>query len=52
MQTILASLTEYVSETRRLDSQPSSTENSFYPAIKNLIAAVLKERLLPFARVK
>ena len=48
MQTILASLIDYVSETRRLDSQPSSTENTFYPAIKNLIAAVLKERLLPF----
>ncbi len=48
MQTILASLIDYVSETRRLDSQPSSTENTFYPAIKNLIAAILKEQLLPF----
>ncbi len=48
MQTILPALIDYVSETRRLDSQPSSTENTFYPAIKNLIGAVLKERLLPF----
>lgn len=48
MQTILPALIDYVSETRRLDSQPSSTENTFYPAIRNLLAAVLKERLLPF----
>lgn len=48
MQTILPALIDYVSETRRLDSQPSSTENTFYPAIKVLISAVLKERLLPF----
>lgn len=48
MQTILSALIDYVSETRRLDTQPSSTENTFYPAIKSLISAVLKERRLPF----
>lgn len=48
MQTILPALIDYVSETRRLDSQPSSTENTFYPAIKNLLTAVLKEQRLPF----
>jgi hypothetical protein len=48
MQTIVPVLIDYVSETRRLDSQPSSTENTFYTAIKNLIGAVLKQRLLPF----
>ncbi|KAF0227106.1 MAG: helicase-like [Beijerinckiaceae bacterium] len=48
MQTIISSIIDYVSETRQLDSQPSSTENTFYPAIKNLISAILKERRLPF----
>lgn len=48
MQTILPALSDYVSETRRLASQPSSTENTFYPAIKNLLTAVLKEQRLPF----
>ncbi|QGM98436.1 hypothetical protein [Methylocystis parvus] len=48
MQTILPALIDYVSETRRLDSLPSSTEPTFYPAINNLIAAVQQERLLPF----
>lgn len=39
---------DYVTETRHLDSQPSSTENSFYPAIKSLISAILKHETLPF----
>ena len=48
MQGLAASLAEYVKETRHLDSQPSSTENTFYPAIRNLISAILKEGRLPF----
>jgi SAM-dependent methyltransferase len=48
MQTIISSIIEYVLETRQLDSLPSSTENTFYPAIKNLISAILKESRLPF----
>jgi len=34
MQNIIAALANYVAETRHLDSQPTSTENTFYPAIK------------------
>jgi hypothetical protein len=48
MQNIVAALVNYVVETRHLDTQPSSTENTFYPAIKALISAVLRERRLPF----
>jgi hypothetical protein len=48
MQNIIFALANYVTETRHLDSQPTSTENTFYPAIKALISAVLKERRLPF----
>jgi hypothetical protein len=48
MQNIISALANYVTETRHLDSQPTSTENTFYPAIKALISAVLKERRLPF----
>jgi hypothetical protein len=39
---------EYVADTRHLDTEPSSTENTFYPAIKILISAILKEERLPF----
>lgn len=48
MQPIVSSIIDYVSETRQLESQPSSTENTYYPAIKNLVSAILKERRLPF----
>lgn len=48
MQNIVSRIAEYVAETRHLDLQPSSTENTFYPAIKNLLAAILKEGRLPF----
>ena len=48
MQGLAANLAEYVKDTRHLDSQPSSTENTFYPAIKTLISAILKEGRLPF----
>ncbi|MBX4959523.1 helicase [Rhizobium lentis] len=48
MQNISEVLIEYNSETRRLDTLPSSTENTFYPSIKVLIAAILKDCKLPF----
>ncbi|MER8379254.1 hypothetical protein NKJ36_11755 [Mesorhizobium sp. M0142] len=48
MQNIVRAILEYVSETRHLHTLSSSTENTFYPAIKTLITAVLKEGRLPF----
>ena len=48
MQSIISSLAAYVAETRHLDAEPTSTEATFYPAIKNLISAILKEGRLPF----
>lgn len=48
MQNITAAFLEYVAETRHLDTQPTSTENTFYPAIKTLISGILKEGRLPF----
>jgi hypothetical protein len=38
----------HVSETRHLDSQPTSTEPTFYPVTKTLLSAILKEGRLPF----
>jgi hypothetical protein len=38
----------YVAETRKLAAIPSSTEPTFYPEIKSLLAAILKESGLPF----
>ena len=39
---------EYVLEARRLNSEPSSTENTFYPAVQILISVILTENRLPF----
>jgi|SRR5215813_1952060 hypothetical protein len=45
----LASLVAaYVVETKKLAAFPSSTEPTFYPEIKILLAAILKESALPF----
>lgn len=44
----MKAVVDYVLETRALESHATSTENSFYPAIKNLVSAILKERGLPF----
>jgi hypothetical protein len=38
----------HVSETRHLDSQPTSTEPTFYLVTKTLLSAILKEGRLPF----
>ncbi|MBX3499239.1 MAG: N-6 DNA methylase [Alphaproteobacteria bacterium] len=48
MQDIAAAITTYVSETRRLESIPSSTEATFYPAIRSLLSSILDQRRLPF----
>jgi hypothetical protein len=48
MKTLAPALVEYCAETRHLDAQASSTENTFYPAIKSLISTVLREGRLPF----
>jgi type ISP restriction-modification system protein/N-6 DNA methylase len=48
MHPLTSILATYAAETRHLDGQPSSTELTFYPALKTLIAAVLKEGRLPF----
>jgi hypothetical protein len=48
MQRTISSLAAYVAETRHLDAQPTSTEATFYPAIKELISAILKDERLPF----
>jgi hypothetical protein len=48
MHSIFSSVAAYVEETRQLEKQPTSTEATFYPAIKTLISAILKEERLPF----
>jgi hypothetical protein len=48
MQNLTEAIHQYVSETRRLESQPSSTETTFYPDLKLLLNAVLKSERLPF----
>ena len=39
---------EYVTETRRLQGLDSTTEETFYPAIRDLLTAVLRTQNLPF----
>lgn len=48
MQNLVEIISTYVRETRRLESQPSSTETTFYPDLKTLLSAVLKTERLPF----
>src|ERR1700734_32104 len=38
----------YVAETKKLAAMPTSTEMTFYPAIKSLLTAILKDGGLPF----
>ena len=38
----------YCSDTRNLESLPTSTETTFYPDIRTLLAAILKHEKLPF----
>jgi hypothetical protein len=48
MQNLAEVLSNYVRETRRLESLPSSTETTFYPDLKLLLNSVLKSERLPF----
>lgn len=48
MQNIAEVIADYVRETRRLESLPSSTETTFYPDIKILLNSLLKSERLPF----
>src|SRR6266850_1524153 len=48
MQNLSEIIAGYVSETRKLESLPSSTETTFYPDLKALLNAVLKSERLPF----
>jgi len=42
------SIGAYCAETRRLEGLPTSTETTFYPEVKSLLAAVLRAQGLPF----
>jgi hypothetical protein len=48
MQNLAEIIATYVSETRKLESLSSSTETTFYPDLKTLLNAVLKNERLPF----
>jgi hypothetical protein len=48
MLSIADAIAAYVSGTRSLEAQPSSTETTFYPDIKILLGTVLKAERLPF----
>jgi hypothetical protein len=48
VQNLSEIISHYVSETRRLEALPSSTETTFYPDLKTLLNAVLSSERLPF----
>ena len=48
MEPLAATLVHYVEETRRLAAHGSTTEGTYYPAIRDLIVHILRERRLPF----
>jgi hypothetical protein len=48
MHSVAEALSNYITETRRLNALPSSTEASFYPDLKLLLTAVIKSERLPF----
>jgi hypothetical protein len=48
MQNLAEVISDYVRETRKLESLPSSTETTFYPDLKLLLNAILKSERLPF----
>jgi len=48
MQSLEIAIAAYVTDTRHLHGLATSTENSFYPAIKTLITTALHEGRLPF----
>ena len=48
MLNLAETISDYVRETRKLESLLTSTETSFYPDLKTLLSAVLKSERLPF----
>jgi hypothetical protein len=48
MDLTAAKASEYVAETRRLNALPTSTEETFYPAVRDLLTVVLRSQNLPF----
>jgi len=48
MHDVEHAIARYVAETRKLNALPTSTEATFYPDIKALLAATLKAERLPF----
>jgi hypothetical protein len=48
MQNIAEAISRFLTETRKLDAIPSSTETTFYPDLKQLLSSVLKSERLPF----
>lgn len=48
MQSLETEISSYVFETHKLESVPTATEPSFYPAVRALLQAVLKAERLPF----
>lgn len=45
---VAAKASEYVIETRRLSALENTTEETFYPAIRELLTAILRTQNLPF----
>jgi len=48
MDFLAAKAAEYVVETRRISALGSTTEETFYPAIRDLLTSVLRSQNLPF----
>jgi hypothetical protein len=46
--TLAAKAAEYVIETRRLNALGTTTEETYYPAIRDLLTAILRSQNLPF----
>ena len=48
MDSIAAKAAEYVAETGRLNAIPTSTDETIYPGVRDLLTAVLRSQSLPF----
>ena len=48
LDSLLGMASEYVAETRRLNSLSNTTEETFYPAIRDLLSGILRTHALPF----
>jgi hypothetical protein len=47
-RTLAAAVSDYVTETRRLNTLGTTTEETFYPPLRNLLTAILRSQALPF----